>query len=41
MYIVLKNLKKIYNKGEIILDRLALEKLHIYMSTEKIKNLIG
>jgi len=37
---IIKNLKKIYNDGEIILNRIAVEKLQIYMSTDKIKALL-
>mmetsp|Transcript_34088 Transcript_34088/g.33276 ORF Transcript_34088/g.33276 Transcript_34088/m.33276 type:complete len:88 (+) Transcript_34088:352-615(+) len=37
---IVKNLKKIYNNGEIMLDRIALEKLSIYLGTDKIKKLL-
>jgi len=38
---IIKNLKKLYNKGEIILDGRAVEKLSIYLSTENILKLLG
>jgi len=37
---LIRNLKKIYNNGEIILDNIAVEKLSIYLSTKNIKTLL-
>jgi len=38
---VIKNLKKLYNTGEIVLNRIGVEKLQIYLSTNKIKELLN
>jgi len=37
---IIKNLKHIYNKGDIVINRLSIEKLNIYLSTENIKILL-
>eukprot|EP00350_Pseudokeronopsis_sp_OXSARD2_P001063 CAMPEP_0170555172 /NCGR_PEP_ID=MMETSP0211-20121228/13065_1 /TAXON_ID=311385 /ORGANISM="Pseudokeronopsis sp., Strain OXSARD2" /LENGTH=70 /DNA_ID=CAMNT_0010864819 /DNA_START=1 /DNA_END=213 /DNA_ORIENTATION=- len=37
---IVKRLKKLYNKGEIVLNRLHVEKLQIYLSTKNIKQLL-
>jgi len=37
---IIKNLKKLYNDGDIVLNRISVEKLGIYLGTQKIKELL-
>jgi len=37
---IMKELKRLYNSGEIVLNRLCLEKLQIYLSSKNIKQLL-
>mmetsp|Transcript_9016 Transcript_9016/g.6791 ORF Transcript_9016/g.6791 Transcript_9016/m.6791 type:complete len:108 (+) Transcript_9016:677-1000(+) len=37
---IIQNLEKIYNSGEIMINKLAIEKLQIYLSTDRIKELL-
>jgi hypothetical protein len=37
----LNKLKKLYDSGEIVLNKILLEKVQIYLGTDKIKKLVG